>query len=118
MLRLLFRRTRAWASGSDTVRGWRERRHRLFMQLCHVRPDEAILDVGAGRGGALERFNRENPIVAVDLVAERVGWLDAPNVTVQEADGTRLPFASGEFPIVFSNSVIEHVPTELQPAFA
>jgi 2-polyprenyl-3-methyl-5-hydroxy-6-metoxy-1,4-benzoquinol methylase len=114
----VFGLTRSWVATSDTVRGWRERRYRLFMDLCRVRRDEAILDVGAGKGGALERFNRENPIVAVDLEADRVEWLDQPNVTVAYGDGTCLQYADGEFPVVYSNSVLEHVPKELQRAFA
>ena len=83
-----------------------------------MRPEESILDVGAGVGGALERFNRVNPIVALDLVASPAAWLDAPNVTVEEGDGTRLAYREGEFPVVFSSSTIEHVPAELQAAFA
>ncbi len=35
-----------------------------------------------------------------------------------QADGTQLPFGDREFDIAFSNSVIEHVPPELQAAFA
>jgi hypothetical protein len=54
----------------------------------------------------------------VDITPQKSEWLASPNVTVQQADGTKLPFADGEFPVVFSNSVIEHVPRELQPAFA
>lgn len=115
---VIFKLTRSWVATSDTVVGWRRRRYRLFMDLCRVRPDEAILDVGAGRGGGLERFNRENPILAVDLEGERVGWLDQPNVTVAKGDGTRLQYGDREFPVVYSNSVIEHVPKELQQAFA
>src|SRR4029453_3715718 len=46
------------------------------------------------------------------------GWLTAPNVTVQVGDGTKLEYADGEFGAVFSSSTIEHVPKELQPAFA
>ena len=60
-------RLRAWAKRSDTVRRWREQRYTMFVELCSVQPDEQILDVGAGEGSALERFNTTNPIVAVDL---------------------------------------------------
>ena len=111
-------RTRSWAASSDTVRRWRERRYLLFLELCQVRPDEAILDVGAGKGGALERFNRTNPIVAIDLQPYTSEWLAAPNVEVRVADGTKLEFADGEFGVAFSSSTIEHVPQELQEAFA
>jgi 2-polyprenyl-3-methyl-5-hydroxy-6-metoxy-1,4-benzoquinol methylase len=114
----LFRWTRSWAAQSATVRNWRESRYRTFLDLCEVRPDDAILDVGAGRGGALERFNSTNPITAVDLSPLPDGWLDQANVTVRVADGTKLPFADCEFPHVFSSSVIEHVPEHLQGAFA
>jgi 2-polyprenyl-3-methyl-5-hydroxy-6-metoxy-1,4-benzoquinol methylase len=115
---LVFRLTRSWVATSPTVRGWRERRYRLFMELCDVRPDEPILDVGAGVGGALERFNKTNPIVALELEPEQTGWLEESNVEVVQGDGTRLRYADGEFPLVYSNSVIEHVPKELQQAFA
>ncbi len=111
-------RTRAWAKGSETVRRWREQRYELFMSLCDVRPDERILDVGAGEGAALERFNKTNSIVAVDLRTEGGGYLEAENVSVAYADGTELPFPDDSFPVVFSNSVIEHVPKELQVRFA
>ena len=111
-------RTRAWAKDSETIRRWREERYHLFLRLCDVKPGEPILDVGAGEGSALERFNTTNPITAVDLEVEGTGWLDADNVTVAVADGTRLPYDDKTFPIIFSNSVIEHVPKELQPAFA
>jgi 2-polyprenyl-3-methyl-5-hydroxy-6-metoxy-1,4-benzoquinol methylase len=114
----LLERTRRWAKGSDTVRRWREQRYQLFMTRCAVEPDEPILDVGAGEGSALERFNTTNPITAVDLHTDGGGWLEGENVTVQYADGTQLPFADRSFPIIFSNSVIEHVPKALQPAFA
>jgi SAM-dependent methyltransferase len=100
------------------VRRWREKRYELFLELCGVRPDERILDVGAGAGGALERFDKTHEIVAVDISPQESKWLSAPNVTVQYADGTSLPFGDDEFSVVFSNSVIEHVPRDLQPAFA
>lgn len=39
-------------------------------------------------------------------------------MTVVQGDATQLPFGDGEFDVAFSNSVIEHVPSELQQAFA
>ena len=98
--------------------GFRERRYQRFLDLCAVGRDDLILDVGAGTGGGLERFNRVNSIVAVDLEGERTGWLDQPNVTVEQGDGTSLRFGDRTFDVAYSNSVIEHVPKELQPAFA
>jgi hypothetical protein len=100
------------------VQGWRRQRYELFVQLCRLEADDRIIDVGAGWGAALERFNTVNPIVAVDLKPDASGWLGSPNVTVVQADGTALPFADREFDVAFSNSVIEHVPPELQAAFA
>ena len=111
-------RLRTWAKRSETIRRWREQRYKMFVELCAVERDERILDVGAGEGSALERFNKMNPIVAVDLETDERDWLQGENVTVQRADGTQLPFDDRSFPIVFSNSVIEHVPSALQPAFA
>jgi SAM-dependent methyltransferase len=115
----LWDRTRAWATNSETVRRWRLRRYQRFVELCRVEPDERIVDVGAGVGGALERFNSTNPIIAVDI-ALRAGarWLDGSNVTFQVADGTALPFQDNEFAVAFSSSVIEHIPRDLRPAFA
>src|ERR671922_192262 len=110
----IYARTRAWAATSNTVRQWRERRYRLFLELCGVHPDEPILDVGAGKGGALERFNTANPIVAVDLRPDTSEWLDAPNVDVRVGDGTRLGFADHEFPVVFSISPVRS--TRSKPA--
>jgi Methyltransferase domain len=109
---------RKFASGSKTVQRWRRQRYELFEQLCGLKPEDRIIDVGAGWGAALERFNTVNPIVAVDLNLDTSQWLGSPNVTAMQADGTNLPFADGEFDVGFSNSVIEHVPPELQPAFA
>jgi SAM-dependent methyltransferase len=114
----LFSRTRTWAATSDTVRRWREGRYERFLSLCRVRPNEEILDVGCGAGSALERFNRTNPIVAVDLRPQESEWLAGANVSVETADATRLPYADRAFPVVFSSSVVEHVPPEAQQAFA
>lgn len=109
---------RAWAAESDTVRRWRESRYRLFVQACDLSPTDTIIDVGAGWGALLERFNRVNPITALDLHPQPSEWLSSPNVTVVQGDGTQLPFGDAQFDVAFSNSVIEHVPPDLQAKFA
>jgi len=114
----LFGPLRSWAKNSPTVQRWRERRYHLFEELCALRPADRIIDVGAGWGAALERFNTTNPIVAVDLNPDDSGWLSAANVTVVRGDATALPFEDAEFDVAFSNSVIEHVPKDRWPAFA
>ena len=115
---LIYARTRRWAHTSDRVRRWREDRYQRFLELCRVSPGERILDVGAGAGAALERFNTTNEIVAVDLNPLESEWLEQSNVTVAVADATKLPYEDREFPLAFSSSVIEHIPKELQEAFA
>ena len=109
---------RKWASGSTTVQRWRRERYELFERLCSLQPEDRIVDVGAGAGAALERFNVTNEIVAVDLKPLQSEWMENPNVTVQVADATKLPYADSEFPVAFSSSVIEHIPKNLQAAFA
>ena len=114
----MFRPLRDWAANSSTVQRWREGRYELFVESCAVGPEDRIIDVGAGWGAALERFNTTNPIVAVDLSPQPSDWLSAENVTVVQGDGTELAFDDREFDVAFSNSVIEHVPPALQPKFA
>jgi SAM-dependent methyltransferase len=118
MARSIFTPLRRWAAESKTVRGWRERRYRLFVEACCLQPSDRIIDIGAGQGGALERFNRTNPILALDLRPSEAEWTEAPNVTVVQGDGANLPFEDNAFDVAFSNSVIEHVPPALQRRFA
>jgi 2-polyprenyl-3-methyl-5-hydroxy-6-metoxy-1,4-benzoquinol methylase len=115
---VVFRATRSWVRQGATVRSWRERRYRLFMEGCAVAPSETILDVGAGAGEALAQFNQSNPIVAVDLEPLESEWMSQANIKVVQGDGTKLPFRDRQFAVAFSNSVIEHVPRDAQEAFA
>jgi hypothetical protein len=110
----------AWrrADVRQLARRLRDRRFGRFAELVGLRDGEAILDVGAGSGAALERFTTTNPIIAVELAPNTSEWLHNANVVVRTGDGTRLPFADREFPVAFSDSVIEHVSPRLRLAFA
>src|SRR4051812_41634733 len=95
------------------VENWRAARYRLFVSECQPRPGEAILDIGGGTGRALARYNQANPIT---ILEPGEVW-DIPiavsdNVRYEVGDGRALQYADASWPIVFSNSVIEHVGDE------
>jgi 2-polyprenyl-3-methyl-5-hydroxy-6-metoxy-1,4-benzoquinol methylase len=96
---------------------WRRERYQRFVSLCAVGPHDSIVDIGAGRGGALAVFNDVNPITEVD-VRPYPEAVRRPNISFVRADGCDLPFPDDEFDVAFSNSVIEHVPPERQALFA
>ncbi len=80
----------------------------MFLDLFKPRPDERILDVG-GNTELWREIGYEGPIVFLNIVPLDEGVILQPGWTYVIGDGRRLPFESGEFSIVFSNSVIEHV---------
>jgi SAM-dependent methyltransferase len=91
----------------------RAARHERFFALAHL-PDEArVLDVGCGAIG-LRALEPTLDITGVDL-AERP---DYPGPFVRADAAAGLPFADGEFDLVYCSSVIEHVPPPRRAAFA
>jgi SAM-dependent methyltransferase len=91
----------------------RARRHARFFALTGLQPGARVLDVGCGQLG-LRALEPDLDITGVDL-AERP---DYPGPFVRADASTGLPFADGEFDLVYSSSVIEHVPRARRPAFA
>jgi SAM-dependent methyltransferase len=91
----------------------RARRHERFFALTRL-PDRArVLDVGCGRLG-LRALEPDLDITGVDL-AERP---DYPGPFVRADASAGLPFADGQFDLVYCSSVIEHVPPARREAFA
>jgi SAM-dependent methyltransferase len=72
-----------------------------------------VLDVGCGRIG-LRALEPQLDITGVDL-AERP---DYPGPFVRADAAAGLPFAAGEFDLVYCSSVVEHVALARRPAFA
>jgi SAM-dependent methyltransferase len=91
----------------------RAARHARFFALARLAPGARVLDVGCGRIG-LRALEPSLDVTGVDLV-ERPGY-PGPFVRADAAAG--LPFADGEFDLVYCSSVIEHVPPPQRAAFA
>ncbi len=99
----------------------RRRKLQLFLDELHPDPDTTILDVGAdelgfGEGdgcGTLNFFEELYPwperITALGLQDGGAFRGRYPDVRYVQGDACALPFTDGEFDIVFSNAVIEHV---------
>ena len=99
----------------------RQRKLRLFLDELRPTSETSVLDVGAdelgfgeGDGCATLNFFEElypwpERITAVGL-QDGVGFgARYPGSRYVQGDACALPFADGEFDIVFSNAVIEHV---------
>ena len=91
----------------------RARRHERFFALAQLGPGARVVDVGCGALG-LRGLEPDLDITGVDLM-ERPSY-PGPFVRADAAAG--LPFADGEFDLVYCSSVIEHVPPARREAFA
>jgi SAM-dependent methyltransferase len=91
----------------------RARRHEHFFALTRLSEGARVLDVGCGQIG-LRALEPGLDITGVDLAPRP----DYPGPFVQADASTGLPFADGEFELVYCSSVIEHVPPDRRAAFA
>jgi SAM-dependent methyltransferase len=91
----------------------RAKRHEHFFALTHLPDGARVLDVGCGRIG-LRALEPDLDITGVDLAARP----EYPGPFVQADVSAGLPFADGEFELVYCSSVIEHVLPAHRAAFA
>jgi hypothetical protein len=88
----------------------RARRFERFEQLTATLPRPlSILDVGGTNAYWAQRGWADRPGVTITTVNLTAEEQEHENVVPMKADATALPFADGEFDLVFSNSVIEHL---------
>jgi SAM-dependent methyltransferase len=91
----------------------RARRHAQFFALTGLHAEARVLDLGCGRIG-LRALEPRLDITGVDLQPRP----DYPGPFVQADAADGLPFADGQFDLVYCSSVIEHVPPARRAAFA
>ena len=82
-----------------------------------VQPEQMYLDVGCGNGVApiyvAKTFGLHVTGVDVDpqqIALAKTAAQSVPNIRFLCIDGRNLPFADGEFDVVFSNKVTHHIP--------
>jgi SAM-dependent methyltransferase len=91
----------------------RARRHAEFFGLTGLEPGMRVLDVGCGTMG-LRALEPGLEITGVDLYPRPT--YPGPFLQADVTEG--LPYADGEFDLVYSSSVVEHVPRARRDAFA
>jgi SAM-dependent methyltransferase len=91
----------------------RARRHAAFFGLTGIAPGMRVLDVGCGTLG-LRALEPDLEITGVDLSPRPT--YPGPFLQADVTEG--LPYADGEFDLVYSSSVVEHVPPPRRAAFA
>jgi ubiquinone/menaquinone biosynthesis C-methylase UbiE len=104
------------------LRHFRKKRMAKFYRALSITPQTKILDVGGNpfiwQIAAEEGLPQIDHITVLNLYEEDTARLPS-NVRWVVGDGCKLPFEDGEFDVVFSNSVIEHLGDhDSQVAFA
>ena len=99
--------------GSRVAARARARRHERFRALTGAGPGVRILDVGCGALG-LRGLEPDLDITGVDLI-DRPAY---PGPFVRADATKRLPFDDGAFDLVYSSSVVEHIPVARRGAYA
>lgn len=75
-----------------------------------------VLEFGSGEGWQIEFLRKLGPTVASDIYTSQ-SIRQLPGVEFHETSITRTPFGDGQFDVIYSNHVLEHI-DDLPAAFA
>jgi SAM-dependent methyltransferase len=83
------------------------------LDLLGIAQGWRCLEVGAGAGSVAawmgERVGVTGQVVAIDIDIQHLGWIDAPNVTVQRHDIVAQGFEVGSFDLVHCRALLAHL---------
>ena len=108
--------TRALAAHYDALYrktgfGDAPRFYRWIADRADARPDEAVIDIGCGAGGAVAAF-AERGVTAIGLDFSRVALTATraaiPPAPLVEGDGAQLPIATGTIDVLVNLGNLEH----------
>ncbi|MYD92733.1 MAG: class I SAM-dependent methyltransferase [Chloroflexi bacterium] len=92
---------------------WRATEFAMLRDITFPAP---VLDLGCGTGEVARSVLRSHwPVDGLELVANEVRVANNSGVyrAVIQADGTRIPVESASYGAVYSHSVLEHIPSDL-----
>lgn len=85
------------------------RTYELQRALVHMPSGARVLEIGAGAGWQADILRRAGlRVAAIDLPTSSYGKVRVSCVV--SYDGQHIPFRDGEFDVIFSSNVLEHVP--------
>ncbi len=87
----------------------RRLRRELFQRLVRVSPEWRILDIGCGESFRSPWFESSSNLVGIDI--RQVDVSTKPYERFVCGNACELPFPNNSFDLVYSNSLIEHLPT-------
>ena len=95
---------------------------KIWFEILEVKPNLTILEVGCGSGHFCNMIKSNFPncnIFGIDLDTNHINFAKKEskkfnlNVNFQEADISSLPFADNTFDLIFSHTVVEHIPFDV-----
>ncbi len=90
----------------------KKKRYEKIVRLLDLKPHERVLNIGCGKGYTFEEFNKENPIIGMDVFPESENVIRHKNFKYIQRESDVLPFEENSVDVVVSIGVLEHIQPE------